>query len=160
MGIVVWFRCLKNWNSSDQFGSEQNVYHDNSVSLLRKKCQLWGFLWKKKEESKTLGFNILLSQFVSVSANPSTPQAGSTARLQCEVNGLKESPSMQWRAPNGATHPGMFDLSPVAVSHAGTWTCTFSHNGQEYSETLAVTVEGTALTHQTKTLPIYASWHF
>lgn len=43
---------LKNWNSSDQFGSEQNVYHDNSVSLLRNKCHLWGIHCKKKKKKE------------------------------------------------------------------------------------------------------------
>ncbi|KAI3361155.1 hypothetical protein L3Q82_013359 [Scortum barcoo] len=78
---------------------------------------------------------------VSVSTSPSGAlQLGRQATLQCEVNGLNPSPTMQWQRPDGTTHTGS-ELTPVALSDKGTWHCTFSSNGETYKEGLEIKVE-------------------
>lgn len=89
----------------------------------------------KKSEKHTL-------LVVSVSAtSPDEFQVGGTARLDCEVKGVEQGLTVKWKSPDGGTHEGTHELKPVALSHAGTWTCTVSYNSQTHNEQLVVKVK-------------------
>lgn len=79
---------------------------------------------------------------VSVSAVPSNNlEAGSNARLQCDVAGLTQGSLVEWARPDGVRihHPSV-DLTPVALSDAGLWKCVFTADGKTMTEGLTITV--------------------
>ncbi|XP_068614784.1 opioid-binding protein/cell adhesion molecule-like [Brachionichthys hirsutus] len=84
----------------------------------------------------------LLVATVSTSP-PGELRLGSKATLRCEVKGLMEGSTVQWKNPFGSPHTGA-ELNPVTRSHHGSWNCTFSHNGVTYNERLVVKVTGPA----------------
>lgn len=91
----------------------------------------------------------LLSPSVSVSASPSADlQLGSEATLQCQVKGLMPDYAVQWKRPGGSPHTTsqVVQLKSVARSDAGTWQCTFSHDGVTYNENLDIKVTSKTLT--------------
>ncbi|XP_036930936.1 CD4-2 molecule, tandem duplicate 2 [Acanthopagrus latus] len=80
---------------------------------------------------------------VSVSADPSVElHPGSKVTLQCEVNGLSPSSTIQWQRPDGSSLAGPSQtVEPVALSDAGTWACTFTYGGQTYTQNLPIKVK-------------------
>lgn len=83
----------------------------------------------------------------SVSADPSVElHPGSKVTLQCEVNGLSPSSTIQWQRPDGSSLAGPSQtVEPVALSDAGTWACTFTYGGQTYTQNLPIKVKGRTL---------------
>lgn len=79
---------------------------------------------------------------MSVSVTPpGALELGGEASLQCRVAGLSSEP--QWTKPDGGpAGSARVHLQPVGPEHAGTWTCTFSTNGQTYSEDLEIKIIG------------------
>ncbi|KAF7670157.1 hypothetical protein LDENG_00049870 [Lucifuga dentata] len=80
---------------------------------------------------------------VSVSISPSANlQLGNEARLECQVNGLDHKSRVEWHGPDGSsTESRTVHLKRVASSHAGTWVCKFSQDGNMYEETLKLNVK-------------------
>ncbi|KAM8734213.1 CD4-2 molecule, tandem duplicate 1 isoform 2-T2 [Acanthopagrus schlegelii] len=80
---------------------------------------------------------------VSVSADPSAElHPGSKVTLQCEVNGLSPSPTIQWQRPDGSPLAGPSQtVEPVALSDAGTWACKFTYGGEMYTQNLPIKVK-------------------
>ncbi|XP_075965035.1 T-cell surface glycoprotein CD4-like [Anarhichas minor] len=77
---------------------------------------------------------------VSVWATPSGElQLASDATLHCQVKGLDQDPSVQWKRPDGSPHSG--SLKSVNRSDAGTWKCMFSHDGGTYDRSLTIKVQ-------------------
>ncbi|KAK9514009.1 hypothetical protein VZT92_027500 [Zoarces viviparus] len=77
---------------------------------------------------------------VSVWATPSGElQLGSEASLHCRVKGLAQDPPVQWKRPDGSPHSG--SLKSATRSDAGTWKCTFSHNGGTHDRSLTIKVQ-------------------
>lgn len=85
---------------------------------------------------------------VSVSASPPGDlRLGSVATLQCRVKGLDPHPAVQWKKPGGSPHSEhsqTAQLKSVALSDAGNWECSFTHEGVTYSESLAIVVQAPA----------------
>lgn len=78
---------------------------------------------------------------VSVSISPSsTLNLGTQATLQCSVNGLSSSPTVQWERPDGEKHTGS-ELTSVNKTVEGPWQCTFTSDGVTYKEMLEIKVE-------------------
>ncbi|XP_031708667.1 T-cell surface glycoprotein CD4-like [Anarrhichthys ocellatus] len=77
---------------------------------------------------------------VSVWATPSGELLlDSVATLHCQVKGLDQDPSVQWKTPDGSPHSG--SLKSVTRSDAGTWKCMFSHDGGTYDRSLTIKVQ-------------------
>ncbi|XP_038567030.1 T-cell surface glycoprotein CD4-like [Micropterus salmoides] len=86
---------------------------------------------------------------VSVWASPSGDLLlGSEATLQCQVKGLDQGSTVQWKRPDGSAYGESHtaQLRPVDRSYAGTWKCMFSFGGKEYSESLHISVKEPAPT--------------
>lgn len=84
---------------------------------------------------------------VSVSASPSADlQLGSEATLQCKVAGLDPVSTGQWKGPDGrpTSESNVVELKPITHSDAGTWVCTFSHDGRTHDFSLDIKVQGPA----------------
>lgn len=76
-----------------------------------------------------------------VSADPPGElKAGTSVKLQCQVNSLIPGSTLQWTRPDGttATESGTYELPSVASSHAGPWNCIINPGGQRYSLELVV----------------------
>lgn len=81
---------------------------------------------------------------VSVSLRPSADlQLGSVATLECNVKGLNPDPPVRWKRPDGSllTESQTAQLKSLAHSDEGTWSCTFSHAGKQYSENIEIKVK-------------------
>ncbi|KAM4569049.1 uncharacterized protein V3H82_013067 isoform 1-T2 [Fundulus diaphanus] len=80
---------------------------------------------------------------VSVSAFPSSVlQSGTDATLDCKVSSPGDSIKGWWRRPDGSEHRSQkVELKPVAPSQQGTWQCTVSHEGEEFSKNVAIVVK-------------------
>lgn len=86
-----------------------------------------------------------LSVSVSVSASSSDDfQLGSKVTLQCKVKGLNSVPAVQWLRPDGSPHTGS-EMVLKSESDSGIWKCTFSYEGETYSENLDIQVKGGTL---------------
>ncbi|XP_045900498.1 igLON family member 5-like [Micropterus dolomieu] len=86
---------------------------------------------------------------VSVWASPSGDLLlGSEATLQCQVKGLDQGSTVQWKRPDGSAYGESHtaQLRPVDRSYAGTWKCMFSFGGKEYNESLHISVKEPAPT--------------
>ncbi|XP_062421642.1 T-cell surface glycoprotein CD4-like [Pungitius pungitius] len=66
-------------------------------------------------------------------------QLGSEATLHCGVKGPDRDPAVQWVRPDGSPHSG--SLKSVDHSDAGTWGCTFSHDGDPYRWNLTIKIK-------------------
>nr|XP_046255218.1 CD4-2 molecule, tandem duplicate 2 [Scatophagus argus] len=81
---------------------------------------------------------------VSVSASPPGElYLGSEVTLNCQVKNTFPELQVHWKRPDGSPHliSATVQLKPVAHSHAGTWTCEFTHKGKSHNVSLDIKVK-------------------
>ena len=83
-----------------------------------------------------------------------TNAAGETYHLECSISmtGSNDQPIFTWWDPmddpvslemiNTTDSVSALVFSPLATSHAGTYTCVVSLGGVSYNETMTITVNG------------------
>ena len=101
----------------------------------------------------TVKFFIVDTGIIALGANI----AGETYHLECSISttGSNDQPMFTWLDPmddpvpsemiNTADSVSTLVFSPLAASHAGTYTCVVSLGGVSYNETMTVTVNGRIL---------------
>lgn len=91
-----------------------------------------------------------------VSVVPSgTLKVGADATLECKTNpGVsgQPNPNVKWQKPDGSveTKPKV-ELKHVASSDKGTWSCLVSHQGETFTKSVTINVEGRMFSLKYKT---------
>lgn len=86
---------------------------------------------------------------VSVLDNPSGElKLGSKATLQCQVRGLTQGYTVNWKRPDGTMNAQSrtVELNSLASEDEGTWACVITHNEGTFNEILNLKVKGRTLT--------------
>uniref|UniRef100_A0A3B3ZW37 Ig-like domain-containing protein n=1 Tax=Periophthalmus magnuspinnatus TaxID=409849 RepID=A0A3B3ZW37_9GOBI len=98
----------------------------------------------------------------SASVAPPVPLVvGGSAVLRCDVDGLADGWTVQWRGPGGRSHEAAtVHLSPVTEQDGGTWECAITPSGKTITD-VKIQVRGVNGTQTAQTpplLPMALSW--